>query len=71
MQAEAERKGTIEAEARTGEYMAEEALEEDTRSREEAEAWLGVATEELDRAADDSAWREVEEALRRAEEGER
>ena len=49
---EAERRGVLKAEARTGEEMAEEALEGETRGREEAEARLGVATEALERAAE-------------------
>ena len=51
--------------------MAEEALEGETRRREEAEARLGVATVALEKAAEEVERREVEEAPRRAEEGER
>ena len=59
--------------------MAEEALEGDTRKREEVEARLGVATEVLERAAEEAERREAEEDLRReakedlsrVEEGER
>ena len=39
--------------------------------REEAAEWIGVATEALERAVEEDEWRKVEEALRRAEEGER
>ena len=49
MEAEAERTGIIEAETKTGEEMAEEALERETRRREEVR--LRVATETLERAA--------------------
>ena len=63
------RRGIIEAYARTGDDMAEEALKGDNRRREEAEERLGVATEVLERAAEDAERREVQEALRRAEEG--
>ena len=51
--------------------MAEEALEGETRRREEAEARIGVVTEALEGAAEEAERREVEEALRRAEERER
>ena len=44
MEADAERRGIIEADASNGEEMAEEALEGDTRRREEAEARIRVAT---------------------------
>ena len=47
--------------------MAEEALEGETRRREKAEVQIGVATEALERAADEAERREVEEALRRAD----
>ena len=71
LEAEAGRKGIIKTEARTKEEMAEEALEGETRRREEAEARIRVAAEALERAAEESKRREVKEALRRAEEGER
>ena len=51
-----------------GEDMAEDALEGETRRREEAEARLGLTTEALERAANESKWRDAEEALRKAEE---
>ena len=46
---EVKRRGLIYSEIRTGEYMAEESLEGETRRREEAEARLGVAAEALGR----------------------
>ena len=51
--------------------MSEEALEGETRRREEVEARLGVAMEDMDRAVKEDEWREVEEAMMRVEEGER
>ena len=51
--------------------MTEEALEGETRKRDEAETRLGVATEVLERAADEAEWKEVKDALRTVEEGER
>ena len=51
--------------------MKEEALEGETRKRDEAETRLGVATEVLERAADEAEWKEVKDALRTVEEGER
>ena len=71
LKAEVERRGIIEAEARTGEVMEEEVLEFKTRRREEAEPRLVVATEALERAANEAKWRDVEDAARREEEGER
>ena len=47
LEAKAERRGIIKAEARTREEMAEEALEGETRRREEAEVRIRVATEAL------------------------
>ena len=71
MEAKADRREIKEAEARTGEEMTEEALEGATRRREEAEARLGVATNTPERLAKEAERREVKEAQRRAEEGER
>ena len=68
---EAESRGIIEAEERTREDMAKEALEGKTRSREKAEARIRVDTEALERAAKEAGRREIKEALRRPEEGER
>ena len=51
--------------------MTEEAPKGAIRRREEAEAWLGVEKEALERAAKESEQREFEEALRRVEERER
>ena len=51
LESNAERRWIIKAEARTGDEMAEEALEWETRRREEAEARPQVATEALERAA--------------------
>ena len=45
MEDEAERKGIIEAEARTGEEMEEESLEDETKWIEEAKARHGVVLE--------------------------
>ena len=47
LEAEVERRGIIEDEARYREGMAEEALEGETRRVEEFDARLGVATEAL------------------------
>ena len=44
LEAEVERRGIIEADVRTGDEMAEDSLEGETRRREEAEVWLGVST---------------------------
>ena len=44
LDAEGERRAIIKAKMRTREEKAEEALEGDTRRREEAEARLGVVT---------------------------
>ena len=71
LEVEAERRELINAEARTREYMTEEALEGETRRREEEEVRIGVVTEALERAAKEVKQREVKEALRRAEKGER
>ena len=54
LEAEAKRKGIIEAEVRTREKMKEEALEGDTMRRKEAEARLGVATEALEWGYDEA-----------------
>ena len=70
LKAEVERRGIIKADERTGEEMAEEALEGKTRRREDAEARLGVATEALKRAYKEAEWREVEEVVRKEEEEE-
>ena len=51
--------------------MTEEAPKGAIRRREEAEAWLGVEKEALERAAKEYEQREFEEALRRVEERER
>ena len=69
LEAEAERRGKIEAEARTVEEMEEEDLEGGTMRSEEVEVRLGVMTEVLERSDDETKWREVKEALGRAEEG--
>ena len=71
LEGEAERRGTIKAEVSTGEEIEEEKLEGETRRREEAEAQIGVATEALERSDEESNRRESEEALKKAEEGER
>ena len=63
------RGGVIEAEKRTREDIAKEALEGETRRREEAETRLGVATEALKLEAEEAKQRYTEEALRRLEEG--
>ena len=57
MEAEAERRDITKAESRTGEEMAEEALEGETTRREEAKSRLGVATDELEREAEEAGWR--------------
>ena len=67
---EAESRGIIEAEERTREEMAKEALEGKTRRREDAEARLGVATEALKRVYKEAEWREVEEVVRKEDEEE-
>ena len=54
-----------------GEEISEEALEGETRRREEVEARIRVVMETLERAAEEAEHREVEEALGRAEEGKR
>ena len=51
--------------------MTEEALDDETRRRKEAEAWLGLAIEALERASKQDKWKEVKEAMRKLEEGER
>ena len=61
----------IEAEASTGEKMAEETLEGKTRRRVEAEARLGVTMEALERADEEAEWREGEEVVRSEEEVDR
>ena len=57
MEAEAEKRGIIEARERTGEEMLEETLEGETRMRDKAEARLRVSTEALERAAEEAEWR--------------
>ena len=59
LKAEAEIRGAIEAEERTGEEMAEKAPGGETRRREEAKARIRVATEVLERAAEEAEWREA------------
>ena len=59
LEVEAERRGIIEAEVITGDEMAEEELERETRRREEAGARIGVAKEALERAAEEAKWREI------------
>ena len=71
LESKAERRGTIEADVRTGMEMAEKSLEGDTRRSKEAEARIGVTTEAVERAAKEAKLREVEEAPGRMEEGKR
>ena len=52
MEDEAERKGIIEAEARTGEEMEEESLEDETKWIEEAKARHGVVLEMSEKDAE-------------------
>ena len=55
--AEVESRVIIEAEARTREEMAEEALEGETRRRDEVEAHIALVTEACQRAAEEAEQR--------------
>ena len=54
VEAGAERRGIIKAEASTREKIAEEALEEENTRREKVEGQLGVATEALVRESEEA-----------------